>query len=152
MKICGTSQLKNLISLARTRFQYFYHERNTPEKFKSVKVLLQFLFPNFPFPISHSPIFALRHIFIILLSLAACLPPLSLSAQEPTVEAATDAAAILIGEQIHLTTRVTCGKNAKVKFPDFQRGYIVDGVEMLEVGNTDTLLTDGGRRMELTRV
>lgn len=94
----------------------------------------------------------MRYIYIIILSIAACLPSLSLSAQEPTVEASTDAAAILIGEQAHLTTRVACRKDAKVKFPDFRRGYIAEGVEMLEAGKIDTFMTDGGRRMELTRV
>ena len=97
--------------------------------------------------------FSHRHLYYILLLVCGFgLMPSALYGQDDAVvEASLDSTAILIGEQVHLSTRVACPKGAKVKFPEFRNGYITEGVEMLEAGHIDTLLTNDGRRWELTR-
>lgn len=71
-------------------------------------------------------------------------------AQNVTVEASLDSTAILIGEQLQMRTKVACPKGAKVVFPDYRNGTVVEGVEMLEASDIDTVETDGGR-WELSR-
>ena len=68
------------------------------------------------------------------------------------VEAHTDTASILIGEQIQM--RVKCPVNAgqKVKFPSYSpQQQIVQGVEVVGNGSIDTLVLNNGKRLELTR-
>lgn len=70
-------------------------------------------------------------------------------AQNVSVEASLDSTAILIGEQLQMRTKVACPKGAKVVFPDYRSGMVVEGVEMLEASDIDTVETEG--RWELTR-
>ncbi len=87
---------------------------------------------------------------ILFFLLALCTGMTSL-AQSVTVESSLDSTVILIGEQLHLRTKVCCPKDARVKFPDFRGGSITDGVEVLEAGKIDTSEVGEGRRWELSR-
>lgn len=64
-------------------------------------------------------------------------------AQNVTVEASLDSTAILIGQQVTLSTRVACPKGAKVAFPEYGDSAIVDGVEVVEALKVDTAESDG---------
>lgn len=81
----------------------------------------------------------------------ALLNVLSLSAQHVTVEASLDSTAILVGEQLQMHTKVSCPKDSKVQFPEFQDGYLIDGVEVQKSSSIDTAYLDGGKRWELSR-
>lgn len=69
-----------------------------------------------------------------------------------SVEARLDSSDILIGEQVHLQTKVITGKGKIVKYPDIQpRTQLINGVEIVEVGAPDTTFLSDGKRMELRR-
>lgn len=89
----------------------------------------------------------MKHCLTLLFALLAH----TLLAQEVVVDASLDSTAILIGEQVQLSTRVACRKGAKVKFPDFAKGYVTDSVEMLHASRIDTAVTNNDTRWELTR-
>lgn len=91
----------------------------------------------------------MRTIYIIIL-LAFGLPMPRLAAQV-SVEAKLDSADILIGEQVHLTATVNVDKGRKVAFPDFEMGYLTQGVEVLERGKVDTVSLNEGKRWSLSR-
>lgn len=68
------------------------------------------------------------------------------------VETRLDTASILIGEQVELQVKCTAGARQRVDFPHYNaQEQIAPGVEVVNNGRIDTLLTDGGRRMALTR-
>ena len=73
------------------------------------------------------------------------------NAQEIVVDTKLDSTAILIGQQVRMTTRVACKKGDRVIFPEYKNGYVTQGLEMLQAGNIDTAETDDGKRWELTR-
>ncbi len=75
----------------------------------------------------------------------------TLSAQDVVVDNSLDSTAILIGEQVKMSTRVACKKGSKVIFPEFKNGYVTNGVEMLQAGSIDTTVTNDGNHWELTR-
>lgn len=86
-----------------------------------------------------------------ILIIAVLFGGLSAVAQKVTVEASLDSTAILIGEQLQMRTKVACPKGAKVKFPDYRQGIVVEGVEMLEASAVDTVVTGDGKGWELSR-
>lgn len=87
-------------------------------------------------------------IFTFFLSLLTLLP---LSAQV-VVEARIDTADILIGEQVRVRVKCSADARANVVFPTFTAGQqVTQGVEIVGNGRIDTLLANGGKRMELTR-
>lgn len=68
------------------------------------------------------------------------------------VEAHTDTASILIGEQIQMRVKCTVNAGQKVKFPSYSpQQQIVQGVEVVRNGSIDTLVLNNGKRLELTR-
>ena len=68
------------------------------------------------------------------------------------VEAHTDTASILIGEQIQMRVKCTVNAGQKVKFPSYSpQQQIVQGVEVVSNGSIDTLVLNNGKRLELTR-
>lgn len=68
------------------------------------------------------------------------------------VEAHTDTASILIGEQIQMCVKCTVNAGQKVKFPSYSpQQQIVQGVEVVGNGSIDTLVLNNGKRLELTR-
>lgn len=68
------------------------------------------------------------------------------------VEAHTDTASILIGEQIQMCVKCTVNAGQKVKFPSYNpQQQIVQGVEVVGNGSIDTLVLNNGKRLELTR-
>ena len=73
------------------------------------------------------------------------------NAQEIVVDTKLDSTAILIGQQVRMTTRVACKKGDRVIFPEYKNGYVTQGLEMLQASNIDTAETDDGKRWELTR-
>lgn len=76
---------------------------------------------------------------------------LSLSAQV-VVEVSLDTASILVGEQVRVTLRCTAGSKQQIQMPRFAESQqITRGVEVVENGIVDTLLTNEGKRMQLTR-
>lgn len=68
------------------------------------------------------------------------------------VEAHTDTASILIGEQIQMRVKCTVNAGQKVKFPSYSpQQQIVQEVEVVSNGSIDTLVLNNGKRLELTR-
>lgn len=68
------------------------------------------------------------------------------------VEAHTDTASILIGEQIQMRVKCTVNAGQKVKFPSYSpQQQIVQSVEVVGNGSIDTLVLNNGKRLELTR-
>lgn len=68
------------------------------------------------------------------------------------VEAHTDTASILIGEQIQMRAKCTVNAGQKVKFPSYSpQQQIVQGIEVVSNGSIDTLVLNNGKRLELTR-
>lgn len=68
------------------------------------------------------------------------------------VEAHTDTASILIGEQIQMRVKCTVNAGQKVKFPSYSpQQQIVQGIEVVSNGSIDTLVLNNGKRLELTR-
>lgn len=67
------------------------------------------------------------------------------------VEARLDTADILIGEQVQLKATVSADAGAKVRFPQFPDGYLVEGVEIIGKSQTDTVWKQEGKRMQLTQ-
>lgn len=68
------------------------------------------------------------------------------------VEAHTDTASILIGEQIQLSLKCTANANQRVSFPNFQpQQSLIKGIEVVNCGKIDTLLLNEGKRIQLTR-
>ena len=66
------------------------------------------------------------------------------------VEAVLDSTLIHIGQQTTLTTNITIQKNQIVKFPQIEeRAQIVPGIEVVEVGDIDTI--DANNNIELKR-
>lgn len=85
--------------------------------------------------------------------LLALLPAVSFhSRAQVAVEARLDTANILIGEQVELRVKCSAGARQQVSFPYFQpRQELTKGVEVVNNGRIDTVMTSGGKRIELTR-
>lgn len=91
----------------------------------------------------------IKRIFTYILLLSCCA--LTAWAQDVVVEASLDSTSILIGEQLKLKAVVSCEKGAKVKFPNYDKGEILPGLEVLKASQVDTALINDGKRWELTR-
>ena len=88
----------------------------------------------------------MRHIKLIL---SLFLLPL-VTLADVAVTARLDSTQILIGEQVRLHAEVKVPQKTRVAFPEFQNGFIVDSVEVLERSKIDTAtLADG--RWQLSR-
>lgn len=88
---------------------------------------------------------------MVIMLIAVVATALPLTAQV-IVEASLDTASILVGEQVQLTLRCTTGSKQLVQLPRFAESQqITPGVEVVENGPVDTLLTNEGKRMQLTR-
>lgn len=88
--------------------------------------------------------------FATLLTLLLTLP-LTAYAQV-IVEAHTDTASILIGEQIQIHVKCTVNAGQHVTFPSFSsQQQLINGVEVVKNGNIDTLKLNDGKRISLTR-
>ena len=74
-----------------------------------------------------------------------------LSHAQISIETKLDSSYILIGEQVHLSASISLDSNQKAIFPEYENGYLTDGVEVLERSNIDTILLNEGKRMQLTR-
>ena len=74
-----------------------------------------------------------------------------LSHAQISIETKLDSSYILIGEQVHLTASISLDSNQKAVFPEFENGYLTDGVEVLDRSNIDTILLNEGKRLQLTR-
>ncbi|SFF99579.1 BatD family protein [Prevotella sp. KH2C16] len=60
-----------------------------------------------------------------------------------SVEQQIDSIGILIGQQAHLSVKVTAPKGARIQWPEFKPSqYITPGVEVLEASNADTANLD----------
>lgn len=71
--------------------------------------------------------------------------------QKASVVAELDSIAIYIGQQAHLMVAVIAKESAEVQFPEFQpRQYLIPGVEILDISETDTVHMDN-RRMKVSR-
>lgn len=69
-----------------------------------------------------------------------------------TVESRLDTTSILIGEQVQLHIKCCAGIQQHVEFPFYQpQQEITPGVEVVNNGRVDTLLSQNGKKMELTR-
>ena len=61
------------------------------------------------------------------------------------VEQRLDSMEMFIGEQVHLTLSVTAKSGQRVEFPAVKAGtYLLDGIELLEVADADTVKQDNG--------
>ena len=84
-------------------------------------------------------------LFALLICLVAWLP---CSAQGVHVEQTIESVGILIGQQAHMTVKVTAPEGAKIIFPEWKsQTYLVPGVELLSVEGDTTLSSrkeDGG--------
>lgn len=90
---------------------------------------------------------SLKYLLILLLPLHALL-----STAQVVVEAHLDTASILIGEQVQLRVKCSVNNKQRVQFPEYQQTQeLTPGVEVVNNGRIDTLQTNGGKRMELTR-
>lgn len=89
----------------------------------------------------------MRYILLSILCYLTC----SLSHAQVSIETQLDSSYILIGEQVHLTATVSLDKKQKATFPEFENGYLIDGVEVLERSKIDTVFLNEGKRMQLTR-
>lgn len=88
--------------------------------------------------------------FATLLTMMLLLPT-TIRAQV-IVEAHTDTASILIGEQIQLHVKCTVNAGQRVTFPSYStQQQIVPGVEVVSNGIIDTLKLNEGKRISLTR-
>lgn len=74
-----------------------------------------------------------------LLLLLGLLFTLTTLAQSVRVEAHLDSTHILVGEQVRLHVKVTTAPNSNVNFPNFEKGYLTEGVEMLQASKVDTI-------------
>ena len=79
------------------------------------------------------------------------MTPLMARAQQDVVDVSLDAAAMRVGEQVHLRLRVSCPSGAVVRFPEFPGDTLVTGVEVLDRSKVDTLPLNAGNRQILTR-
>lgn len=92
----------------------------------------------------------MRSLKNLLLLLLACFA--LTGAAQVVVEAHLDTASILIGEQVQLRVKCSAGSKQRVQFPDYvPTQELMPGVEVLHNGRIDSLLTNGGKRIELTR-
>lgn len=89
----------------------------------------------------------MRHILLCLTLYLLSTPLLA----DVVVEASLDSAAIRIGEQLNLHTRVTVPKGTRVIFPEYAQGYLTEGIEVLERSQVDTSTIDDGARWVLHR-
>lgn len=76
---------------------------------------------------------------LYLLIIIGFISTLTSLAQSVRVEAHLDSTHILVGEQVRLHVKVTASPKAKVRFPNFEQGYITEGVEVLESSKIDTI-------------
>ena len=71
---------------------------------------------------------------------------------QTVVRASIDTASILIGEQVQVTIKCNTSARSQVAFPAFNpMQEIMPGVEFVNCTNTDTVFSNGGQRMELTK-
>lgn len=86
-----------------------------------------------------------NYIVSILLLLGMWFASAPLYAQV-AVEARIDSIAILIGQQAHINLQVTAPSGARIIFPKWEpRHNLTSGVEIVEVGKTDTLAEENGK-------
>lgn len=90
----------------------------------------------------------MRHLLLTLIAALTFSTPLL---ADIVVETSLDSAAIRIGEQVHLRTRVTAPKGTRVIFPEYAQGYLTEGIEVLERSQIDTSTIDDGGRWVLSR-
>ena len=91
------------------------------------------------------------HKWLLLLTICLCTTTTTTVAQV-IVEAHTDTANILIGEQIQLSLKCTVNAKQRVQFPNLQpQQQLTPGVEIVNCGRVDTLLLNDGKRMQLAR-
>ncbi len=77
-----------------------------------------------------------------IVSLFCMIGSLTATAQV-SVEQQIDSIGILIGQQAHLSVKVTAPKGARIQWPQFKPSqYITPGVEVLETSNADTANLD----------
>lgn len=84
--------------------------------------------------------------FLLLFGIILSSPTL---AQSVRVEAHLDSTQILVGEQVRLHVKVSAPLHSNVKFPNFEKGFITEGVEMLEVSKVDTIFSP--QNLQLSR-
>lgn len=87
----------------------------------------------------------------LILSLACCLLVALGVKADIVVESSLDSTTILIGQQVSLRTKVTAPKGTRVVFPEYENGYLMEGVEVLERSKVDTSVIDNGQRWVLNR-
>lgn len=83
-------------------------------------------------------------LFLLFLGLTA-------AAQTVVVEARLDSTTIRVGEQLRLYATVSCDKGAKVVWPRYEKGLLMDSLEVLEASPVDTAVLNDGRRWTLSR-
>lgn len=72
----------------------------------------------------------------------------SIQAQKPTARATIQPAEILIGEQALINLQVIAPKDKEILFPVYDN-YIVEGLEVLSMGNADTTIVDNIRTINV---
>ena len=89
----------------------------------------------------------LRYILTILLLVNGLL-----GRAQVTVEQMVDSIGILVGEQAHLTLRVTMPEGSRLQWPGLkERQYVTPGVEIVEVAPADTVGREGNS-LKVSRV
>lgn len=89
-----------------------------------------------------------RNLFAVLAAFFLCL---AITAQKVVVNARLDSTTIRVGEQVRLRTGVKSPAGADVLFPDFSRQKLDTAIEVLEMSEIDTLLSEDGKSWELQR-
>lgn len=81
------------------------------------------------------------------------LPSLYLGLQaQVVVDSKLDRNDILIGEQVNMQVTVTTPLNKKVVFPPLEKGsQLMNGIEIINIGNVDTVKLDDGIRQQYLR-
>ena len=90
----------------------------------------------------------------ILRSIASlfCMMGTLVAVAQISVEQRIDSVGILIGQQAHLSVKVTAPKGARILWPEFKPSqHITPGVEILETSNADTASLDD-RLMAVTKI
>lgn len=71
---------------------------------------------------------------------------------QTTVDAKLEPTALLIGEQAHLTVKVTADAGVPVAFPSYKGRELMKGVEVLNETPADTSWLNGDKRLVITKV